>query len=76
MKKLIITTHSPVVLSKLALMHAKDIIKDLKVYLLTKDGYSEELPVTKEYGEVTLPDSMVRAYEELSEEALKLMPSK
>lgn len=71
--QMVLTTHSENFLAKMAHLYAKDAINDLKAYFLNgENGIAEKLEISKETGEAELPESIRKAIEALSEEALEL----
>jgi len=68
----LITTHSPFLLSKLALLYSRKYIDNLRVYLVQDNGTIQELEIKHEKGEIELPQSIVNAYAELAKESLEL----
>ncbi len=68
----LITTHSPFLLGKLALLYAKGEIRNLRAYLIQDDDTIRELSIARERGEIELPQSIVNTYGELARESLEL----
>jgi len=72
--QMVLTTHSEHFLAKMAHLYAKGVINDLKAYYLNPETErAEKLELSKETGEVELPESIEKAIEGLAEESLTLM---
>jgi len=74
MVQIVLTTHSEHFLAKMAHLYAKGVIDDLRAYYLNPETEkAEELELTRETGEIELPESIWNAIEGLAEESLKLI---
>ncbi|GBC72955.1 hypothetical protein HRbin04_00350 [archaeon HR04] len=69
-RKMIITTHSEYLLTRLAQLYAEGKIKDMKAYYIDRRDKVRRLDIDKERGEMELPEGIRDAIDTLAKHAL------
>ncbi len=72
-RDIFITTHSQYLMMKLAILHASSVVEDLRGYYIDPaSGEAKPIEISKKTGDIELPESIERALETISKDAMAL----